>query len=108
MTAFSDSLATHNQIRRRFMLLGQTLNGMRVWDIRRAVQLIHFVREGDSAQVTLHASGAMAVNARFAALFEPGVRKLELQALPESESDQPDYLNATRFFDAYAAAASLR
>ena len=32
------------QIRRRFMLLGQTLDSMRVWDIRRAVQAIRSVR----------------------------------------------------------------
>lgn len=107
MTAFSSNAATRHHLRRRFMLLGQTLDGMRVWDIRRAVQLIHFVREGDSARVALRASGAMAVNARFAALFEPGIRKLELTALPEAETDQPDYLNATRFFDAYAVAAML-
>ena len=28
------------QIRRRFMLLGQTLDGMRVWDVRRAIQAL--------------------------------------------------------------------
>ena len=87
------------QIRRRFMLLGQTLDGMRVWDIRRAVQMVHFVREADTAKVELTASGRMAVNARYAAVFEPGIRRLELSAFPDTEAGEPDYLNVFRFVD---------
>lgn len=103
LTAWSGPEKQQAQIRRRFMLLGQTLDGMRVWDIRRAVQLIHWVRAGDPAQVELRARGVMAVNARFAALFEPGVRKLELQAVPASPADSPDYLNVLRYFDGLSA-----
>ena len=33
------------QIRRRFMLLGQTLDGMRVWDIRRTIQALGQIDE---------------------------------------------------------------
>ena len=51
------------QIRRRFMLLGQTLEGMRVWDIRRAIQAIRSIREVDDLPVCL--SGAR----------KPGVRR---------------------------------
>lgn len=91
------------QVRRRFMLLGQTLEGMRVWDIRRAVQAIHFLREGDAAKVELRAAGPMAVNARFAAWFEPGVRKLDLRDVSDSPTDAPDYLNVLRYFNGLAA-----
>src|SRR5206468_4080514 len=38
LTAWSGDEKKRTQIRRRFMLLGQTLDGLRVWDIRRAVQ----------------------------------------------------------------------
>jgi hypothetical protein len=41
------------QIRRRFMLLGQTLDGMRVWDIRAAVQAVRSLKDLSSAQVCL-------------------------------------------------------
>ena len=99
LTAWSGDEKKRTQIRRRFMLLGQTLDGMRVWDIRRAVQMVHFVREADTAKVELTASGRMAVNARYAAVFEPGIRKLELSALPETEAGEPDYLNVFRFVD---------
>ena len=43
------------KIRRRFMAWGQTLDGMRVWDIRRAIQMIHFVRDADVAKVEITA-----------------------------------------------------
>jgi hypothetical protein len=99
LTAWTGDAKKQTQIRRRFMLLGQTLDGMRVWDIRRAVQMIHFVREADSAKVDLSASGPMAVNAGFASLFEPGARLLltKDQFLPEAI--QPDYLNILKLMD---------
>jgi hypothetical protein len=75
------------------------VDGMRVWDIRRAVQMIHFVRDADKAQVELEATGRMAVNSAHAALFEPGVRKTSWTHWPQTVELQPDYLNGTRYFD---------
>ena len=98
LTAFSGDEKARTKIRRRFMLLGQTLDGMRVWDIRRAVQMIHFVREADVARVKVQASGDMAVNSAYAALFEPGIRQMELQGLP-SQAAGPDYLGVMRVTD---------
>jgi hypothetical protein len=86
-------------IRRRFMLLGQTLDGMRVWDIRRAIHTLHFVRETEHAELELHASGGMAMNALFAALYEPGVKRLDLQQFPRLAEDGPDYLNFLKVAD---------
>ena len=43
-TAFDPSEKKQTQIRRRFMLLGQTLDGMQVWDVRRAIQAIRQAR----------------------------------------------------------------
>jgi hypothetical protein len=79
------------------MLLGQTLDGMRVWDIRRAVQMVHFVREGDPGKVILQATGDMSRNARLAAFFEPSVRKLQAGTISDSEEHGPDYLQAFKF-----------
>jgi hypothetical protein len=98
LDAWSGDEKALTKIRRRFMLLGQTMDGMRVWDIRRAIQTLHFVRDGD-AQVELKADGAMAVNALYAALFEPGVKKLSLTNLPASQIGGPDYLGVLKFTD---------
>jgi len=97
--AWSGDAKAQTRIRRRFMALGQTVDGMRVWDICRAVQLIHFVREGDPAKVDLIASGPMGVNALYAALFDPGIRRLDLIDLPKSHLEGPDYLGVLRFTD---------
>lgn len=98
-TAWSGDVKAQTKIRRRFMALGQTLDGMRVWDIRRAVQMIHFVRDGDVAKVEITAAGQMGVNALYTSLFEPSVRRLELSDLPKSHIESPDYLGVLRFTD---------
>jgi len=99
LTAWSGDEKAKTKIRRRFMALGQTLDGMRVWDIRRAVQMIHFVRDADVAKVELQAAGQMGVNALYASLFEASVRKLELGDLPKSQIEGPDYLGVLRVTD---------
>ena len=99
MTAWSGDVKAQTKIRRRFMLLGQTLDGMRVWDIRRAVQMIHFVRDADVAKVELQATGQMGVNALYASLFETSVRRLQLSELSKSHAEGPDYLGILRVTD---------
>lgn len=99
LTAWSGDEKRQTEIRRRYMLLGQTLDGMRVWDIRRAVQSLQAVRPHAGANVELHAQGDAAVNCLYAVLFEPGVRRLELTKLPVSQSEGPDYLNVLRVAD---------
>lgn len=98
-TAWSGNEKAQTKIRRRFMALGQTLDGMRVWDIRRAIQMIHFVRDADVAKVEITASSEMGVNALYASWFEPSVRRIELSNLPKSQTEGPDYLGVLRFTD---------
>jgi hypothetical protein len=107
MTAWSGDEKARTKIRRRFMLLGQTLDSMRVWDIRRAVQMIHFVRDADVAKVEIQAGDKMAVNAMYAALFEPSVRKLELRDIPTTREEMPDYLGVLRVTDLPEVTAAL-
>jgi dienelactone hydrolase len=99
LTAWSGDAKAQTKIRRRFMALSQTLDGMRVWDIRRAIQMIHFVRDGDVAKVEISAAGQMGVNALYASLFETSVRHLDLSGLPKSHAEGPDYLGVMRFTD---------
>lgn len=98
-TAWSGDAKKQTQIRRRFMLLGQTLDGMRVWDIRRGIQALSEVQGRSAKPVQVQAKGAMAVNALYASLFENGIQSLDLTALPESHRDGPDYLNVLRMLD---------
>lgn len=82
------------QIRRRFQLLGQTADGMRVWDIRRALAVLRRLDSGATVEIT--GSGALGVLGAYAAAFEEPAPRLRLDALPSSSADEPDVLNAGR------------
>lgn len=87
------------QVRRRYMLLGQTLDGMSVWDIRCAVQAIQSLAEFKSAEIFVKAEGEMGINAAYAALFQPAIRHLEISSVPQSHMQGPDYLNVLKIWD---------
>jgi len=99
LTAWIGDAKKQTQIRRRFMLLGQTLDGMRVWDIRRGVQAIRSIDEFRKTPLWLESRQDMAVDALYASLFEPGVAGLDLSHLPNSQRDGPDFLNVLRILD---------
>lgn len=82
-------------IRRRFQLLGQTVDGMRVWDVRRAIQILQ--AQHPEASLELRAAGLMAAHALHAAVFETKPIALHLESIPETYRIGPDYLNAARF-----------
>ncbi len=54
-TAWTENARDRVQIRRRFQLLGETQDGMRVWDV---IQVIRAIQE-TGASINLQASGAM-------------------------------------------------
>jgi hypothetical protein len=93
------------QVRRRFMLLGQTLDGMRVWDLRRAIQAIGQMNDLKEIPVFIEAKRHLAVDALYASLYESKVAQLNLSQLPNSHEDGPDYLNVLRFLDIPQAVA---
>jgi hypothetical protein len=99
LTAWTKDEKKLIQIRRRFMLLGQTLDAMRVWDVRCAARAGRSLSEFKTASLTIRANGAMGVNALYASLFEPNVQRLELARLPQSHADGPDYLNVLKVLD---------
>jgi hypothetical protein len=88
-----------NHVRRRYMLLGQTLDGMRVWDIRCAAQAVKALPEFKKTPLHVRAQAQMAVNAAYAALFQPEFAKLELENVPASHTEGPDYLNVLKIWD---------
>ncbi len=95
----SSDVKKWNQVRRRYMLLGQTLDSMRVWDIRRATQGIKALPEFKNTPLYVRSKRQMAVNAAYAALFEPEIAKLKLEGVPASHTEGPDYPNVLRIWD---------
>ena len=86
-------------IRRRFALLGQTLDGMRVWDIRRGISALRNIEGLTEPQLWIQAGDNMAGNALYASLFEKDIHRLDLHQLPASHREGPTYLNVLRYTD---------
>ena len=104
-TAWSADERKHTQIRRRFMLLGQTLDGMRVWDVRRAIQAIRTIDSLSETPIRLRGKQNMAGIVLYASLFEPEIVRLDLRHLPSSHRDGPTFLNVLRYLDMPQAVA---
>ncbi|MEW6302505.1 MAG: prolyl oligopeptidase family serine peptidase [Verrucomicrobiota bacterium] len=105
LTAPANDKRHITQLRRRFMLLGQTLDSMRVYDLRRAVDALRTRPNFQKAPIILSARGPMAVNALYAAVYADQVARVELTALPASHQNGPDYLNVLRVLDIPAVVA---
>ena len=91
-------------IRRRFALIGQTLDGMRVWDVRRAVQCL---REQDAERgIVLKAGAAEHLGdiALYASLYEDGIVGVEV-ALSPGHREGAVLMNVLRGLDLPQAAA---
>ncbi len=86
-------------IRRRFFLLGQTVDGQRVWDVRRAVQALRSQPEAKDLEVCLDGQGDMGGVALYAAMFEPSVVRVLMNYLPSTHAEGPSLLNVRRHLD---------
>ncbi len=91
------------QILRRYWLIGQTLEGMRVWDVRRAMQVMRSIEAGTDLRLT--GAGEMGVVALYASLFESPVKEIELQGAPASHAAGCQLLNILKVMDVPVAAA---
>jgi dienelactone hydrolase len=81
------------QVKRRYMLVGQTLDGMRVWDIVRGMQVL--AKEAQGATVVASADGKQEMNLLVASLFSPPF-KIEQAGPNVASPTTPDYLNVLR------------
>jgi hypothetical protein len=93
------------QLRRRLLLLGESLESGQVWDIRQAAAALRNVPGFAKTQFWLQSQRTMAANALYASLFIPDVHRLDLHAMPASHRDGPTYLNVLRHLDLPQAAA---
>ena len=90
---------------RRFYLLGQTLDSMRVWDIRRSVQALKRISGMEKKPLWIQAHRDMAADAVYASLFEEGISRLDLHEMPNSHESGPAYLNILKYLDLPQAVA---
>ncbi|HEY1172513.1 MAG TPA: CocE/NonD family hydrolase [Verrucomicrobiae bacterium] len=104
-TMWDQDKREQTQIRRRFMMLGQTLDGMRVWDIKRALEVLQ--TEFPDRTVQLVGERNQGINALYASLFVNVVSSLELIEPPSSHMTGPDYLNVLRYLDIPQALAMV-
>jgi hypothetical protein len=98
-TAWNPSDRKRVQIERRFMLLGQTSDGMRVWDVLRAVQMLRSMPSLQRTPLVVSGKGQAGVLGLYAAVFQPGVDAVELRDPPSGHREGPIFLNVGRFLD---------
>ena len=101
-TAFPKGRET--SIRRRLALLGQTLDELRVLEVRHALRAL---AGRDDRPLTLTARGPMAAVALWATYFEGGPTRLVLINPPATVRDGPAFLNLERVLDMPQAVALL-
>lgn len=99
--------AEETHIRRRFALIGQTLDGQRVWDVRRALATLRSVPELAKVPLWLQGKKIMAGIALYAALFEPDVARVDLWHLPANHREGPTFLYVLKVLDLPQAVALL-
>lgn len=96
-TAWTPEADKH--IRRRFVLLGQTLDGMRLWDVRQAIATIRQLPGIRELPLQVKAEGSTCGLAVYASLFEPGIAELALVNPTTSHREGPIFLNVQKIFD---------
>lgn len=106
-TAWDQSGKKQTQHQRRFYLLGQSLDGMRAWDVRGAAQTLRAAEGFADVPLWLQSQRQMAGVTLYASLFEPEIARLDLHSLPASHRDGPFFLNVTRFLDMPQAVAMV-
>jgi dienelactone hydrolase len=104
-TAFDQSDKKQVQNRRRYYLLGQTLDGGQVLDVHRAAAAAREVEGLSGVPLWLQSHGNMAGVSLYASLFEPDIKRLDLYDLPTTHRNGPIFLNVNRYLDMPQAVA---
>lgn len=98
-TEWSRDERARTHIRRRFMLLGQTADGMRVWDVRRLLQSLDQSERFAERSRSLTGQRDAAAWALYASLFEDGIRELYLHDLASRHREGITLLNVSRIVE---------
>jgi hypothetical protein len=103
-TAWDQSERKQVQSRRRFYLLGQTLDGQRRYDVGRAIGCVTTIRAAKGAPLRIQSQRAMAGVTLYATLGA-NFDQIDLYDLPKSHRDGPFFLNVSRYLDMPQAVA---
>src|SRR5690606_10097342 len=87
LTIWNQAERKQTHIRRRFALLGQTLDGMRTWDTIQAAAALRQVPGLKDTQLWLQGERDMAGVVLYASLFVPKVHRIDLHQLTPSHRD---------------------
>ncbi len=99
LTALPADEKKRTQIYRRYPLLGQTFQGMQVYDARRAIHAMRVIEQTSKTPLWLQAENQMAGVALYASLFEEHITRIDLTNLPKSHVDGPHLLNVLKTLD---------
>lgn len=94
--AWTGNAKKQNQIRRRFYLVGQTLDGMRVWDVQSVMAALPKHLQAPTSALRVEANGLLAGIALHAGLFQP-CGQMDLYDPPTEYREGPTLLNVSRF-----------
>lgn len=86
-----------NYVERSFVLVGQTVDQRRVWDVIASFR--DFQRGGRDRKWLMAGRRQAGIIAAYAALFEPDVSEVVLFDPPTSHRDGPHFLNVLRLLD---------
>jgi hypothetical protein len=105
-TASNPAAKPQTQLRRRYMLLGESLEGMQAWDVNRAAQAIGTLRDTGAASLRVSARGNLAAVALYGAVGRsPRWQQpwpwpnLELVAPPATHRTGAPFFHVLRYLD---------
>jgi cephalosporin-C deacetylase-like acetyl esterase len=90
---------------RNAMQVGETVDSMRLDDVRAAFAALMTMPEVDPRRIAVAGKGVSGALALYAAIFEPGVEHAILLDPPTSHAEGPIFLNVMRYTDLPEAAA---
>ena len=94
--AWQGDEAKQRQIRRRFQLIGTTADTQRLWDLRRAIQVIRQVCTSLKTPPVIRGEHSLEALVMLATLFEPTTGSQGLINVTNDPKKWPDILNLTR------------
>jgi hypothetical protein len=98
-TATKPEIRAQTQLRRRYMLLGESLEGMQAWDVLRAMQTIGSLGARTGRELTIRANGDLAAAALYASLRQGLPVSLELTSPPASHRSGAPFFHVLRYID---------
>lgn len=98
---------TERNFLRDAMLIGETLDSLRLRDVRAALGALKAMPEVDAARITVVGRGVSGILGLYAAILDPAVLQVLLLDPPESHREGPVFLNILRHTDLPEAAALL-